>query len=454
MARRSSRREFLGYSALTAAGLWSGRRVWGSATRPANEKLGIAVVGVAGQGHWNLERLAETGEAIVALCDVDETRAADARTKFPDARFYPDFREMIDRRHKDIDAVLVATPDHTHAVATMAALKAGKHVYCEKPLTHSVWECRQVIETARKMKRTTQMGTQIHSHANYRRAVELVQTGAIGAVREVHVWCGSVWSGGERPRDTPPMPEGLHWDLWLGPAPERPYHPAYIRGNWRGWWDFGGGGHADMACHYMDLAHWALDLSRPLTVEAEGPPVHPESAPPRLTVRYEYPARGDKPPVKLTWCIGVARPDNFDPAKMPDWGAGVLFIGEKGMLIADYDRRQLLPEAQFAGFRPPAPFIPDSIGHHKEWVEACKHGGTTTCNFEYSGALVETVLLGNVAYRSGRKIEWDAARMKIPNAPEAEEWLRREYRKGWTLWGETVGRWGSEKVGKYERVNV
>lgn len=430
MSNIKTRRDVLKASAVAAAGLWSGRRVWGSATRPAGEKLGIAVIGVAGQGGWNLNQLVHANEAIVALCDVDETRAADARKRFPHARFHVDFRRMLDKWAKDIDAVLIATPDHTHAIAAMAAMQAGKHVYCEKPLTHSVWEARQLIETARKSKRATQMGTQIHASENYRRVVELVQSGVVGTIGEVRVWCPASWSGGARPVDTPPVPAGLHWDLWLGPAPERPYHPAYTPAGWRGWWDFGGGGHADMACHYMDLAHWALDLRHPCVVEAKGPPPDSDSTPPRLTVHYEYPARGQQPPVKLTWSVGVNRPEGFVEGKMPPWDAGLLFIGDKGIIAADYGQHKLMPEADFAGFQPPAPRIPPSIGHHKEWIRGCKEGAPTLCNFEYSGALTETVLLGNVAYRSGCRVEWDSARMRIPNAPEAEPFLRRDYRDG------------------------
>jgi len=426
-----TRREFLQQSALSTAGLWAVTRYARADTRSPNEKLGIAVVGVSGQGNYSVANVA--GETVVALCDVDENRAAEARKRFPKAKFYPDFRRMFDAQDTDIDAVCVCTPDHTHAPATMRALRAGKHVYCEKPLTHSVYEARMVARTAAKMKCVTQMGTQIHAGSNYRRAVELIQTGAIGPVREVHVWCGTVWSGGDRPPETPPVPTGLHYDLWLGPAPYRPYHPAYLPGKWRGWWDFGGGGHGDMACHYMDLAHWALELRHPKTVEAAGPPVHPESAPAKLNVRYKYPARGNKPPVTLTWYVGTQRPLCFLAAGIPDWGAGVLFVGEQGLLIADYKKHKLLPEADFAGFTPPEPFIPDSIGHHAEWIRACKTGGTTTCNFDYAGALTETVLLGNVAYRSGRKIEWDPENLKITNAPEAIRYLRRSYRRGWTL---------------------
>ncbi len=429
MSRKQTRREFLRQSAMAAAGAAFVGAPALARTRSPNEKLGMAIIGVAGQGEYNLNNV--THEVIVALCDVDEPRAAAARTRFPNAKFYVDFRRILDRN--DIDAVVVATPDHTHAPASMMALKAGKHVYCEKPLTHSVYEARKVAEMATKMKLATQMGTQIHAGGNYRRVVELIKSGAIGPVREAHCWCGGGYSGGDRPKDTPPVPAGLHWDLWLGPAPFRPYHTAYAPFHWRGWWDFGSGTLGDLACHHMDLPYWALDLSHPLTVEAEGPPVHPESAPVKLTVRYEYPARGSLPPVKLTWWNGDNnRPPQFAEGKLQEWGNGTLFVGEKGMLLADYDKHVLFPKKDFEGFKPPAPFIPDSIGHHKEWTEACKTGKPTTCNFTYSGALTEAVLLGNVAYRSGKKLQWDPKKFTT-NDPDADKFLRREYRQGWTL---------------------
>lgn len=432
VAHRSTRRRFLKQSAAMAAGFWvSSRPAW-SAPKSANEKLNVAVIGVGNRGYASVQGVAE--ESIVALCDVDENLAARAIREFPKARFFKDYRRMLDTMGIGLDAVCVCTPDHTHAVATIAALKSGKHVYCEKPLTHSVWEARRVIETAAKTKLATQMGTQIHSGDNYRRVVELIQTGAIGDVGAVHVWCGTVWAGGPRPTATPRIPDGLAWDAWLGPAPARPYHPAYHPAKWRGHWDFGGGGHADMACHFMDVAHWALELRHPSAVEASGPPVDSEHAPDRLKVVFEYPARGQRPPVKLTWLVGSQRPDEAVRDKVPaEWGGGVLFVGEKGMLLTDYGRHVLLPEKDFADFKRPEPFIPPSIGHHREWIQACKDGRPTTCSFEYSGALTETVLLGNVAYRSGNRIEWDAKNMKIPNAPEAEKWLRREYREGWSL---------------------
>jgi predicted dehydrogenase len=368
---------------------------------------------------------------IAALCDVDEKRSAKAREQFPQAKFYTDFRRLLDQ--KGLDAVVIATPDHSHAVATTTALKAGLHVYCEKPLTHTVQEARVVAELAAKQKRITQMGTQIHAGSNYRRVVELIQSGAIGTVQEVHVWCGRSFGGKDRPKDMPPIPEGLHYDLWLGPAPQRPYHSAYIPFNWREWWDFGGGSLADMACHHMDLPFWALKLRHPTTVSAEGPAPHPESTPPWLIVRYDFPARETLPPVKLTWYDGGRRPPQFAEGKLPRWGDGCLFVGAKGMLLADYSNRKLLPEKEFEGFTPPKPTISDSIGHHREWVEACQANGPTTCNFDYGGALTEAVLLGNVAYRLGKPITWDARNLKAVGEPGADRFIQTDYRKPWVL---------------------
>jgi predicted dehydrogenase len=324
----------------------------------------------------------------------------------------------------------------------MAALNADLHVFCEKPLTHTVSEARAVAEAAAKHKRVTQMGTQIHAGGNYRRVVELIQTGAIGPVNEVHVWCNTYWGGGDRPRKSEAVPKHLHWDLWLGPAPERPYYhgPSDGRGNgvyepfnWRRWWDFGGGTLADMACHYMDLPFWALKLRHPTKVAAKGPELHPETAPHGLIVHYEFPARDKLPAVKLTWYDGGKQPALIAQKKIPNWGNGVLFVGTKGMLLADYGKHKLLPEKQFAGFVPPKPFIKDSMGHYKEWVEACKSGGPTTCNFDYSGALTEAVLLGNVSYRLGKPLTWDAKKLCATNAKDADRFIQHHYRKGWTL---------------------
>jgi predicted dehydrogenase len=432
MSTRFSRRLFLQTTGLGAAGFCTSLAAAADQKTSPNDRLHVGIIGVAAQGHYDTNEVAAASTAIVALCDVDEKNLDQAHQRFPKAQTYTDFRKLIDQ--KDLEAVVIATPDHTHALATLAALKAGLHVYCEKPLTHAVGEARLVAETAAKHKRVTQMGTQIHASSNYRRVVELIQAGAIGPVREVHVWCAKVHSGGDRPKETPPVPAGLHYDLWLGPAPYRPYHPNYIPFNWRGWWDFGGGTLNDMACHYMDLPFWALKLRHPEKVSAQGSaPVHPESAAKWLIVAYDFPARDSLPAVKLTWYDGGKRPQFFEEHKTIKWGDGVLFVGEKGMLLANYGQHKLLPEKDFAGYTAPKPSIPDSIGHHREWVEACKTGGVTTCNFDYSGALTEAVLLGNVSYRLGKPLLWDAQNLKATNAPEADRFIHKEYRKPWTL---------------------
>jgi predicted dehydrogenase len=430
MSLRRNRRHFLkqfaaGSAAFAGYGYFSGLpRVEG---RSANEKLNIACIGTANQARFSIDNV--RGENIVALCDIDDNFLMAAAAEFPQARKYNDFRKLLDQA--DIDAVVVATPDHIHAPAAAGALRRGKHVYCEKPLTHSVYEARRLAELAADANVATQMGTQIHAGDNYRRVVELLRSGVIGPVTEVHTWAGRAWGGGDRPTDTPAVPEHLHWDLWLGPAPFRPYHSTYLPANWRKWWDFGGGNIADMACHHMDLPFWALELRAPKTIEAEGPPVHPETCPLGLIVRYEFPSRGDAPAVKLTWYDGDKIPSTIHG--IGTGGGGNLFVGGKGMLWADYGGYKLYPETEYGDFQPPPPTIPSSIGHHAEWIQACKTGSPTLCNFDYSGALTEVVLLGNVAYRAGQRIEWDAAAMSATDCPAAAQYLRREYRPGWEL---------------------
>jgi predicted dehydrogenase len=315
------------------------------------------------------------------------------------------------------------------------AMKIGKHVYCEKPLAHSVHEARVVGDTYRQSKVATQMGTQIHASSNFRRVVELVQSGAIGPVREAHVWCSRVSGPGNRPKETPPIPKQLHWDLWLGPAPYRSYHPTYLPGNltWNRWWDFANGTLGDMGSHLIDLPYWALGLRHPTTVEAEGPPVDPDICPAWMVVRWEHPARGSQPPVKVVWYHGGKRPDSPNGTDLSKWFNGILFVGDRGMLLADYNRKVLLPEDRFKDFKVPEPTIAESPGHYLEWINACKTGSPTLCNFDYSGALVEHNLLGNVAYRVGKKLQWNAAKLTATNCPEASPYVNREYRKGWTL---------------------
>jgi predicted dehydrogenase len=442
MSPRISRRDML-RTAAVAAGVWT---TYGSLnfaqSKSPNEKLNIAAIGVGGRGGDDVNGCAH--ENIVALCDVDEVRAAANFEKFPQAKRYKDFRRMLDEMHAQIDAVVVGSPDHTHAPAGVMAMKLGKHCYCEKPLTHSVYEARMMATIARENKLVTQMGTQIHEGTNYRRAVELVQSGAIGSVGEVHVWLGANFSGPaqptdmsqpDAPKDQPPVPATLDWDLWLGPAGYRPYNPAYAPFSWRYWWNFANGQLGDFFCHYCDLAFWALKLRHPTTIEARGP-VHPESTARWTIARQEHPSRGDLPPVTLHWYSGGAYPElvkEWQIPKLADWPSAVLFVGSKGKLIADYGKHQLLPEDQYAEFKRPDPFIPDSIGHHREWTEACKTLGPTTCNFDYSGALTEAALLCNVALRTGKKLTWDAAKLEATNCPEAAALIRRDYRDGWKL---------------------
>jgi predicted dehydrogenase len=433
--RRIHRREFLKESAAAAA-IASFAAPGLVKTRSPNEKLNIAVIGVAGRGEAQLS--AAKQENVVALCDVDSSKLGAAAAHLPGVKTFRDFRRMFDKMHRQIDAVTVSTADHTHAVASMMAMRLGKHCYCEKPLAHSVFEVRTMTDIARQNKLATQLGTQIHAGANYRRAVEWVQSGVLGEIREVHVWLGANFQGPARPtevsqpdapKDRPPVPANLDWDLWLGPAPFRPYHPAYAPFSWRYWWSFANGVLGDFFCHYCDLAFWALGLRYPTTVEAEGP-VHPESTARWTIARQQYPARGNQPPVTLTWYHGGAYPAWVKEKGVPLWGSAVLFVGSKGMLIADYGQHQLLPKGNFAGVKAR---IPDSIGHHEEWIKACKSGSPTTCNFEYSGPLTEAALLCNVALRTGKKLQWDPAALKAINCPEADKYLRREYRKGWTL---------------------
>ncbi|HNY80461.1 MAG: Gfo/Idh/MocA family oxidoreductase [Sedimentisphaerales bacterium] len=439
MQRKLTRRTFLRNAAWAGSSLVilsDSRLVRGTS---ANSKLNIAGIGIGGRGAADIEGVAS--ENLVALCDVDEAHAARTFEQHPGAKRYKDFRRMLDEMHNQIDAVVIGTPDHTHAPAGVMAMKLGKHCYCEKPLTHSVYEARMMANIARENNLVTQMGTQIHAENNYRRVVELVQSNAIGPVREVHVWLGANFDGPPKPADMsqPDAPTGHHdipqtldWDLWLGPAAYRFYSPAYAPFHWRYWWNFANGQLGDFFCHYCDLAFWALKLRYPTTIEAEGP-VHRESAAKWTIARQEYPGRGDLPPVTLTWYNGGGYPALVKERNVPQWSSGVLFIGSKGMLLADYGKHELLPEAQFAGFVPPAPFIPNSIGHHREWIEACKTGGPTTCNFDYSGALTEAALLCNVALRTGRKLSWDAANLKAVGCPEADAYIQRPYRPGWTL---------------------
>lgn len=435
MSSNLSRRRFLARSSQAAVAtrlLSYAGPAW--AVSP-NEKLNVAVIGTNNQAKSDLDNVAH--ENIVALCDVDETFLDAALKTYTGARKYRDYRRLLDQ--KGIDAVLVGTPDHTHAVISCAALKSGRHVYCEKPLARTISEVRTVTELARKTGLVTQIGTQIHGGDNYRRVVELVQSGAIGEVGEVHVWVGGGFGGKKVPTDTPPVPANLDYEQWLGPVDFRPYHPDYLPFVWRNWWAFGGGTLADLGCHHVDLSHWALGIRTPSHVRIiDGPKPEADCPPTWLISQLDYPngvrRDGSKSgPVKLTWYHGDKRPPQFAEGKLPKWGNGTLFVGSKGLLLADYDRHVLLPEAQFAGFQPPTPYIDKSIGHYREWTEACKGRGKTLCGFDYSGPLTEAVLLGNVAHRVGRDFAWNAAGMKAVGVPEADAFIQHRYRAGWSL---------------------
>lgn len=423
----ANRRQFLATSAasgLITAGYFSSCSAKES-TSP-NERLNLACIGTANQAAYDIGECKH--EHIAVLCDVDANYIEQNLKTFTDARTYVDYREMLEKEADKIDAVIVATPDHHHAPATMRAIRAGKHVYCEKPLSHTVQEARWITDAARAAGVATQLGTQIHASDNYRRVVEIIQAGTIGQVNEVHVWVGGKgWGGGDRPEVTDEPPAQLSWDIWLGDAPVRPYargryHPA----QWRRWWDFGQGTLGDMGCHYMDLPYWALGLRYPVEIEAEGPPVHPDTAPLGLTVRYRF----AEPALDFTWYNDTQIPKAIHGTSVP--GNGVMFVGSEGMMFADYGKYRLFPVEKFQDFTPPAQTIPKSIGHHREWLKACRDGSPTTCNFDYSGPLSECVLLGNVAYRSGKKITWNAEELKT-NHPDAQQYISKQYRSGWEV---------------------
>ena len=442
MAKHSTnRRSFLKTSA-AAVGFWSSRSVMAE-SRSANEKLNIGVIGAGGKGYSDMNGC--KSENIVALCDIDEKQAARARREQPRAKFYFDFREMLDK--EKLDAVTVSTPDHTHAFASISAMQRGLHVYCQKPLTHDVSEARQMTLVARKQKVVTQMGNQGTSASGLRRAAEVVQSGAIGNVTEVHIWTnrpGRWWSQGhKRPERVDTVPSNIKWDLVLGTAPKRPYvggrtyHPFV----WRGWWDFGTGALGDMACHTANMPYMALKLGAPTSVSAQFSGGTSESPPVWSTITYQFPKRGDLAPVKFVWYDGDRDggpnmpPASINPdGKLPRTGA--MLIGDAGRLVAlnDYGSAfKLLPEGDFKGYKGPPETLPRSPGHYKEWILGCKGGPTPMSNFDYAGPLTEFVLLGNVAMRAGGEIQWDAKNLKVANRPEANQYITRDYRKGWEL---------------------
>jgi predicted dehydrogenase len=433
---RINRRQFLGGVAGVAAFTIVPRHVLGGPRMvPPSEKLNIASIGIGGQGASDIESV--SSENIVALCDVDWGKhTAKTFEKFPKARQYKDFRKMLDAEDKNIDAVTVSTPDNIHAVAAMAAIKRGKHVYVEKPLCHDIFEVRQLTEEARRRGLMTQMGTQLHATGEMKTFVEWVKSGVIGKIHRVDLWSGKNWGGGTRPTDTPPVPETLNWDLWLGPAPYRPYHPRYLPGEWRRWWDFGTGTLGDMGCHIIDPAWWVLDLQYPTSVAAQPGPFNKETYPEHTIVTWEFPARGDQPAVTVTWRDGInppPRPKELEEArKLPDQGG--LYYGDKGTILLPHGGNpRLIPELKMKGFKPPEQSLPRDVDHYQEWIRACKGGPKPLSNFDYAGPLAEAILLGNVAAFAGQRLEWDGPAMKVTNMPEANRLLSRRYREGWTL---------------------
>ncbi len=442
-----SRRRFMGKTAAATTAFMVVPRhvVGGSGQTPPSEKLNIAGIGVGGQGASDINEVG--GESIVALCDVDEKRARPTFRRFEKAKRYRDYREMLEKEEKSIDAVVVATPDHNHAPASIMAIKMGKHVYCEKPLTRTVFEARAVAEAAQKHEVATQMGNQGMAFEGNRLLNEWIGAGAIGPVREVHVWTDRplhngklLWAQGlERPTDTPPVPDTLDWDLWLGPTPQRPYHPAYAPFQWRGWWDFGSGGLGDMGIHNIAPVFSALKLGAPTSVDSRSTLVYEESLPLASTVHYDFPARGDMPPVRLHWYDGgllPPRPEELEEERELDREDGVILVGDKGKILVEGwggNRPMLIPQAKMDAYEQPPQTLPRSIGHHKEWIEACKGRGTTRSNFDFAGPLTEAVLLGTVSVRLGKRLLWDPENLKVTNVPEANDLLHCEYREGWTL---------------------
>lgn len=443
-----SRRRFLASTGAAAGFMLVSRHVLGGQGRVSpNEKLHIAGIGIGGQGAWDLDEV--NSENIVALCDVDWGYAGKVFEKYPKAKRYQDYRQMLDQE-KSIDAVVVATPDHQHAIVSITAMKQGKHVYCEKPLTRTVYEARQMARVARQAKVATQMGNQGMAFEGNRLINEWIADGAIGPVREVHVWSDRpthrgklpLWwpQGIERPTDTPPVPETLDWDLWLGPAPKRPYHPAYAPFRWRGWWDFGSGGLGDMGIHNLAPVFSALQLGAPESVHASSTPVFKETVPVACVVHYQFPSRGDLPPVKLHWYDGgilPARPEELEDERDLDPEDGIIFVGDKGKMLVEGwggERPRLIPETRHKEYRRPPKTLPRSIGHHQEWIQACKTGSFTRSSFDFSGPLTEAVLLGSVCVRNGgEKLFWDSENLKITNSPEANAYLHYQYRQGWSI---------------------
>lgn len=451
MSRSSSRRQFLAQAALAGA---AAPVVLGSTSalaRPfrtsAADKVRFACIGVGGKGDSDTNDAGTFGE-IVALCDCDDNTLNKMASKYPNAKKYNDYRKMLDEMGNQIDAVTVSTPDHTHAPASVMAMRMGKHCFTQKPLTWSVEEARVMRELAAEKKLCTQMGNQGTSHDGFRQGVALLKSNLLGPIKEIHVWTNRpIWPQGiPRPKDTPPVPKHVHWDEFLGCAPERPYNPAYHPFAWRGWLDFGTGALGDMACHTINVAAMALELFDPESVEVVETSgiVDHETYPAWSVIKYSFGERNGRPPLTLTWRDGGEKlpKDKRVTKEMLDGeepaGSGLLLIGEKGSFYSKNDygaEHTLLPKAKFKDVKEPEATMPKSPGHFKEFVEAIQTNDPKKAfsNFDYAGRLTETVVLGVVALKAGVKIDWDATNMKAKNNPGADQFIRREYRKGWGI---------------------
>jgi predicted dehydrogenase len=453
---KTDRRQFLKASAAISALITIvPRHVLGGAGYTApSEKLNVAGIGAGGQGGGNIRNVDALGHRVVALCDVDDERAKGSYQRYPDARRYKDYRELFDRE-KDLDAVIVSTPDHTHAVIGMEAIRRKIHLYLEKPLAHSIYETRQLTQAAHKAGIVTQMGNAGHADGTMRSLKEWLADGAVGEIQKIELWAPSpLWPQGiNRPKETPPVPSTLAWDLWLGPAPERPYHPAYHPSAWRGWWDFGSGGLGDMGCHVFDPIFYALDISHVETVVASYSNfiqkiwdsqnvLSDETYPQASIVRYMLKSDLSQKTYKVSWYDGGLMPEQ--PEELEEglrmgsaWGGG-LITGDKAKIMFNShgaEGLRIIPMSKMRAYKKPPETLPRSIGHFEEFFKACQNGDVsgTGSNFAYGGPLTEAVLLGNVAIRAGKKIQWDPKKMEVTNVPEANAFLRRDYRQGWTL---------------------
>ena len=441
--KRISRRRFVGDVAAGLSFTIVPRHVLGRGFVAPSDKLNVACIGVGGMGANDVRGMAKT-ENIYALCDVDDRQGAQSFAAFPLAKRFKDFRVMLDKEGKNIDAVTVSTPDHTHTVAGVMAMKMGKHTRIQKPLARTLWEVRQLEDAARKSKVATQMGNQGHAEEGTRLIREWVEAGAIGTVREVQLWTNRpIWPQAlERPLEDLHTPPWLDWDLWLGPAAARPFHTAYAPFRWRGWWDFGTGALGDIACHSMDASFWALDLGYPTRIEAESTRLFSETAPACSRITYAFAAKASRPEVKVVWRDGSLYPPRpkevTDPAAWPFDTSGQLWIGDSGNLVAGIygENPRLLDAARQAEIaaHPPAQKYPRTEGSYAEWIAACKGGAPAGSNFEgHSGPLTAMVLLGNLAVRSAQTLEVNPQTGDVLNAALPEEYLRPRYRQGWSL---------------------